>query len=279
MSDHVKEILRQPSEALPLYLRSFRLEIVYNDGAAPDAERRQVLEAAFAELKDALRLGFFCGERFSARATTNIGISWSDRGDMSVTVSADGIHYNALVAAVRIAVRLHHTSREGYEAMRAILGDDADVLSPPVSLRENIANLAIVDVMGTGRDGVATTDVLNYTSEGMGLPAYTPLQGDIAENYEGDRLVITSRASGAFRADDLDDIEDCFLRLFGSGVFTSLDDLDCEVSDDEAEIFTRGSDGRVELLFGNYRDQKYGMIEFLNVVSAGNMMSLTIRRE
>lgn len=275
----VKETLKQPLSNLPIYLRSFRLDVIYNDDMAPDDERREVLEEAFTELEDALRLGFFCWDRFPTRETAEVHVGWSDEGNMSVTVSSEGVHYNALVAAIRIVARLHHTSQEGYEAMRALLGEDADALSPPTSFRQNVASLKISDVTAAGQGEAAATDVLNFTADGISFPSFAALRDEVNENYAGDRLIVTSSAGQGFPAGDLDDIEDCFLSLFGSGVFTSISNLDSEIPDNEAEIFTRQHNGQVELLFGDYGDQKYGMLEFLNVVAGGRITDLNVRSE
>ncbi|TCR02210.1 hypothetical protein [Neorhizobium sp. JUb45] len=279
MSSLVKETLKQSLSNFPLYLRSFHLDVIYNDGMAPDEERREVLEEAFSELEDALRLGFFCWERFSTRETAEVHVGWSDEGNMSVAVSSEGVHHNALVAAIRIVARLHHTSREGYEAMRTLLGEDADALSQPTSFRENVASLEISNVKAAEQGEAAATDVLNFTGEGISFPAFAALRDEVNENYTGDRLIVTSSAGQDFPAGDLDEVEDCFLSLFGSGVFTSISNLDSDIPDNEAEIFTRQHNGQVELLFGDYGDQKYGMLEFLNVVAGGRIANLNVRSE
>ncbi|MDP9836940.1 hypothetical protein J2T09_001685 [Neorhizobium huautlense] len=279
MSGLVRHVLHLPHADIPLYFRHFRLDIAYREGMAPDEERREVLEEAFAELQQGLRYGFFCWDGFSTRETAEVEVRWSDAGDMSVTVSSESIHYNALVAAIRITARLHHTSQEGYEAMRAILGDDADGLPAPVSFTQNVSSLAISDIVAAGQDIVATADVLNFIADGIRFPDFAPFAKGIGEDYTGGRLIATVSDGGSFPAGDPIDIEDYFLRLFAGGVFTSVDDLDREVADNEAEIFTRRRDGRTELLIDDYTDQKYGLIELFNVVAGGHMTRLDIRSE
>lgn len=279
MSSPIADVLTAPPGALPLYPASFRIDVVYQPGMAPDDERREVLEEAFGELQEALHLGFFCGERFEARDGAAIRVSWRDDGGMSVLLSSAGVHYNALVAALRILVRLHHSSEQGYAALRELLGEDADALSPPTSFRENIAALTVSNVSGDGDNAVETGDLLNYVSQGIAIPDNAELGGGIGESYEGGRLIASSSDGDAFPVGDLAAIEDCFLRLFGTGVFTAIDDLDVEVPDNEAEIFTRAGDEATELLLGDYEGEKYGAIEFMNVVSGGRIGRLVIRSE
>lgn len=279
MSSAVTDVLNKPPGGMPLYLTAFRIDVIYQPGMAPDEERQEVLEEAFAELEDALRLGFFSGERFSARESAGVQVSWREDGGMSVTLSSAGSHSNALVAALRIVVRLHHTSIQAYEALRALLGEDADALPQPTSFRENIASLTVSDVAGEGENGAAEADLLHYIPDGITVPDLAGLDGNIGESYEGGRLVISSVDGDIFPAGDLGGIEDCFLRLCGSGVFTPIADLDLDVSDNEAEIFSRIGDGGAEILFGDYENEKYGIIEFLAVISGGNVARLAIHQE
>lgn len=285
MSSVIKEVIKIQSGSLPIYLRSFRIDVHYCAGMFPDDERQETIEEAFAELQKAIQLGFFCWDYFPTREAAKVTLAWHPDSHMTVDLSGDGVHLNALVAAVRLIINLHHSSRETYESLKALLGNDIDALSKPTTFRENIAAIVISQVNPVDQRVTVTQDVLSYVEEGVISPAYAPLQGAVNEDFgEGngaglERLIITSPADDAFPPKNLTEIEDYFLRLAASGVFTSIQKLDGPLRDQEAEIFKRTRGEVTQLLFGNYREQRYGAMDFLNVVSGGDIHRLVVRDE
>lgn len=284
MSSAMKEIIVQ-SGSLPLYLRTFRINVHYCAGMFPDIERQDTIEEAFAELQDAFQLGFFCWDYFPTRETAKVTLEWNADSHMTVDVVGNGLHYNALVATVRLVVNLHHTNLETYESLKSLLRDDIDALPKPKAFRETVASLVISEMDRADQRMVVTPDVLTYAEEGIIFPAYAPLQGAMNEDFMDnggvklDRLIITSPVDKLLPSQDLEKIEDYFLRLVDSGVFTSMDKLDQQIRDNEAEIFERKCGDEIQLLLGDYHEQKYGVVEFLNVISGGDINRLVISDE
>ena len=282
MSSVINEVIKLQSGSTPLYLRSFRIDVHYCAGMFPDDERQETIEEAFSELQKAIHLGFFCWDYFPNREAANVALAWNADSHMTVNVSGDSLHYNALVATLRLIINLHHSNHATYESLKALLGDDIDALPKPITFRENVTSLVISEIDAIDQRTVTTQDVLSYVEEGIIFPSYEPLQGAVNEDFQDsdamelERVIITSPTDKAFPPKNLKKIEDYFLRLVDSGVFTSIDKLDRRLRDDEAEIFKRKRSEVMELLFGDYQHQKYGVIEFLNVVSGGDINRLVV---
>lgn len=212
-------------------------------------------------------------------------LEWNADSHMTIDVVGNGLHYNALVATLRLVVNLHHTNLETYESLKSLLRDDIDALPKPKAFRETVASLVISEMDRADQRMVVTPDVLTYAEEGIIFPAYAPLQGAMNEDFidnggvKLDRLIITSPVDKLLPSQDLEKIEDYFLRLVDSGVFTSMDKLDQQIRDNEAEIFKRKCGDEIQLLLGDYHEQKYGVVEFLNVISGGDINRLVISDE
>lgn len=282
MSNAIHEVIEVQSGSLPLYLRSLKIEVYYRAGMFPSSERQETIEEAFAELQKAIQLGFFCWDCYPTREAAKIFLEWKPDDRMTVHLSCDGVHYNALVASVRLIINLHHTNRETYESLKALLGDGIEALPKPTTFLENVASLVIAELTPLDQRVVATKDVLNYVEEAIIVPEHASLQGAVNDDFadpdgmELERLIITSPTDAAFPPKHLKRIEDYFLRLTDSGVFTSIDKLDRRLRDEEAEISKRKRGEVTQLLFGDFQQQKYGVVEFLNVVSGGDNGRLVV---
>lgn len=269
-------VLTGPDAPIPLYLRSFEIEVDYLPSFDLE-ERQEVLDDAVRELQDAMHLGFFAWSFFEKRRSASLSIDWSKHDRFVLRGEAEGIHHNILVAALRLIVTLNHSALATYEDTKAMLGDDAAAL-PPRSVFSDTIRAVRVSSLDAVDDRVSSRrDFDDFIADAEIKTAHSDLLGDLTAYCEEDRIVVSAHD---FPPADFDEAEDVFLRVCDSGCFRGLDLIDKSGYDGDAEIFSRPDpESGTKLIVDGYTSQYYGLVELLNSLSSGRVNTLSVSRE
>lgn len=252
---------------LPLYLTRFAAEAVFTT-AYSGREDRAVVTNAFKELNSLVRAGFFAWRHMDARSQATISVAWRNDG-FTVNGTGFGLHHNLLVVVLRMIVSLHHTPRAARQALIAALGDDADALPPASLWSEELGAIRLTAMEGADARVAPRADFDSFIlDEEIVLP-----QG-FAETGEGERLIVRAQeASPILDKQGFKRIEGKFLGVCNTGGFRCLTRLDeCP---EEGDFFLRSGDQGPELIIDDYRDDRYGLVEFLNAMTKGRNAALT----
>ncbi|ATY31176.1 hypothetical protein [Sphingomonas psychrotolerans] len=260
------KLLTEVPPQLPLYLTRFAVEAVFTSAYAGQ-EDREVVRDAFKELNALVKAGFFAWCHMDVRSRATISVTWRDDG-FTVNGAGAGLHHNVLVVVLRMILSLHHTPQEARQELIAALGDDAHALPPATVWSEALGALRLTALEGADARAADRADFDSFVlDEEIKLPL------GFSETGEGERLIICAQgASPILDKQGLKAVEGKFLGVCNTGGFRSLARLnECP---EEAEFFIRSGDQGPELIVDDYRDDRYGLVEFLNAMTKGRNAAL-----
>ena len=194
---------------------------------------------------------------------------------MKVAASCDGreegLHHNLLVVVLRMIVSLHHRPQDARQELVAALGDDVDALPPASLWSEALGAIRLTALQGIDTRVWLTARILtaSCSTRRSYCPSACGKRRERAPNPARAGRIADPQQAG------LKTVEGKFLGVCDTGGFRSLARLD-ECSE-ESEFFLRPGGRGTELIIDNYRDDRYGFDEFLNAMTKGRNLALTVR--